>query len=126
MAAEADAETPNRLRPCGIAVHDVATNNMVSSGVLDAPSGRVMPIGVTHVAALHKHPHLIRLSDGAVEHSWAELSGGNGDLSSLIQRLTLTPVALVPANARFAIAQEGGIHVVSLRLPGTSASPAGH
>jgi hypothetical protein len=122
-SAEADMETPNRLRPCGIAVHDTASNTMLSSCVLDSPAGTVMPVGDTHVVGFYKHPRLVRLTNGAVEHAWPAISSGT-QLSSIIWSQSVPPLALDPANARFAIAQEEGIHVISLRPKNVTASPA--
>ncbi len=124
MAAEADAVTAHRLRPCGIAVHDTSTNTMLSSCVLDEPAGTVMPVGETHVVAFYKHPRLIRLSDCAVEHTWSEISSG-AELSSITWGRPVPPLALDPANARFAVAQEDGIHVISLQPIGAAPSVTG-
>ena len=124
MAAQADAETATRLRPCGLAVHDTSTNTVLSSWVLDEPAGTVMPVGETHAVAFYKHPRLIRLSDGAVEHTWPAISSGT-ELSSITWGRPVPPLALDPAKARFAIAQEHGIHVVSLGTRSDSARQNG-
>ena len=63
--------------------------------------------------AFYKQPRLIRLSDGAVEHTWPAISSGV-ELSSITWGRPVPPLALDPTNARFAIAQEDGIHVISL------------
>ena len=80
-----------------------------------------MPVGETHVVAFFNHPRLISLADGAVEHAWPAISSGT-QLSSIYYGEPLPPLALDPANSRFAIAQEDGIHVISLLDMGGSAS----
>jgi hypothetical protein len=123
FAEEADTETERRLRPCGIAVHDTSTGKMLFSCVLEEPAGTVMPVGETHVVAFFNHPRLIRLADGAVEHAWPAISSGT-QLSSICCPDPLPPLSLDPANSRFAVAQEDGIHVISLLGMGATASTA--
>lgn len=109
----AEAGTAPRLLPCGIAVYDVVARTILSSCVLDEPPGTIMPVGSTHAIAFYKHPRLIRLSDGAVEHTWPGVDSGLQTSSILVKDLPPT-LALDPASTRFAIVQPDGIHVVAL------------
>ena len=115
--------TEPRLRPRGVVVYDTSTRAVLSSAVLDAPAGPVMPIGETHAIAFYRHPRLIRLSDGTVEHAWPALF--SGEQTSSIHGSGGTPLpamAFDPAHGRFAIAQSDGIHVVTVTARRTSMS----
>lgn len=112
----AEATATERLRPCGIAVHNISSDATLSSCVLDTPPGTVLPVDRTHVVAFYDHPRLIRLADGAVEHTWATIASGV-QVSSILCRKVPPTLALDPHNARFAIVQADGIHVVALQPP---------
>lgn len=98
----------------GIVVYDVPSKAILSSCVLDTPAGTLLPVGSTHVVAFYQHPRLIRLSDGTVEHTWPAIASGVQTSSILGENVPPT-LALDPANARFAIVQPDGIHVVALQ-----------
>jgi hypothetical protein len=105
-----------RLHPFGVIVYDTTARTILSSIVLSQPAGTIMPAGETHIVSFYRHPRLIRLANGAVEHEWPALASGEdtGCLSS--GRPAPPPMAFDPARRRFAIAQDDGIHVVELSL----------
>jgi hypothetical protein len=105
-------DTP-RVRPNGLVLYDVPSDRILSSVVLGRVAGTMMPVGLAHVVAFHGHPRLIEIATGTVIHEFAELHGGL-QTSSIIHGLTqpIPPLALDPANRRFAIASENLITVV--------------
>jgi hypothetical protein len=97
----------------GIVVYDVLSNAFHSAHTLESPPGTLLPIGSTHVVAFHEHPRLIRLADGAVEHTWSRIASG-AQIGSILGTDLPPILALDPDSARFAIVQPDGIHVVAL------------
>ena len=112
----AEATVTERLRPCGIVVHEISSNAIVSSCVLDTPPGTILPVDRAHVVAFYEHPRLIRLSDGAVVDVWSGIASGV-QVSSILGHKVPPTLALDPYHARFAIVQADGIHVVALQDP---------
>ncbi len=112
-AAEADAECDGeRLRTCGIIAYDTIGQRVLSSCVLSQPAGIVMAVGTEHALALYQHPRLVRLRDGDIMHEWPHINSGT-ETSTITWGKRSPVMACDPVNARFAIVQEGGIHVLS-------------
>ena len=105
-----------RLRPRGVSVVDVASNEILSSVVLEEPAGTIMPIGASHALGFYRHPRLIRLQDGEVELELSHLDSGLHQSSITWGRNPPPRIAFDPERSRFAIAQHDGIHVVTLHL----------
>jgi hypothetical protein len=106
----------NRLKPHGLAVFHIHARTIRSLCVPGETIGTMMPVGRTHVMTFYKHPRLIRLADGAVEFSLPHLASGS-QTSSIIWSQEVPPLALDPARRRFALAQGGKVHVISIALP---------
>ena len=108
----------DRLKPNGLAYHDVQRRTVRSACLLDEPAGTMMPVGSTHVMAFYQHPRLIRLTDGLVEFALPWIGSGV-QLSSILHSPSNLPppLALDPERRRFAVAQGDGVHVVTITLP---------
>jgi hypothetical protein len=108
VAASADPEedsveddTAPRLRPCGIAVYDLANRTLLQVFQLDEPSGTIIPLGRRYLLSLYRHPKLIDLSTGKVVHVWSEL-----------QSAQPPPMAFDAASNRFAIVNRDTVTVI--------------
>lgn len=101
------------LHPNGVVVYDIPNNTCVHSIQLPQPAGTVMPVGEDSVVAFYEHPRLISLVDGEILQEWPNIPSGK-QLSSIIRDYRPPPMALDPANRRFAVVQDDKIHVVTL------------
>jgi hypothetical protein len=100
--------------PGHIAIYDLGIQDFVS--VVDAEdiAGTMMPIGTDHILGFYDHPKVIDLKTGQVVCRWPEIKSGK-QISSIIWHQELPPpMALDPANRRFAVAGEDGITIVFL------------
>jgi hypothetical protein len=113
MAASAEPEQNSvesdvgpRLRPCGLAVYDIANQTCLQAFQLEEPPGTIVALGKRYVLSLYRHPKLVDLSTGKVVHVWTELRSGLQD-GSIMRHLDgdtkPPPMAFDPASSRFAI-----------------------
>jgi len=119
-----DAGDEARLRPCGLAVYDLARGRCLHTFQLPEQPGTILPIGQHHVLSLYRHPKLIDLSSAQVLHAWTELASGLQD-SSIMRGLNddakPPPMCLDPLTGRFAIADRNQITVIEFDLSSLSA-----
>jgi hypothetical protein len=96
-----------------LGVYSIEANAIMSSCALDAPAGTLMPLGDV-VVSFFESPKLLDLATGQVLCRWPELSTGKQN-SSIIYRIDpVPPIALDPANRRFAVAGSDTITVIQL------------
>ena len=106
----------HRLTENGIMIYDAVTCEAVHSVQLEHPVGTMMPVGETSVVTFYGYPRLISLTDGRVIQEWPDLPSGS-QTSSIIwnSKSPPPPIALDPANRRFAVAAGEDIHVIDLK-----------
>ena len=117
---EIDGDVEPRLRPCGLAVYDVANRTCLRAFQLDEPAGTILGVGARHVLSLYRHPKLIDLSTGQVVHVWTELQSGLQDGSivwGLEGEAKPPPMAFDPAGKRFAIVNRDTVTVIAFEGP---------
>jgi len=77
--------------------------------------GTMAPLGDDHVISFYEYPKLIRVSDGAVIEEWPHINSGK-QTSSIIHHIDkLPPIAIDREGQRFAVANEGCIHIVLIK-----------
>lgn len=110
-SVEDDAEP--RLRPCGLAVYDMANQTCLQAFQLDEPPGTIIALGKRHVLSLHRHPKVVDLSTGKVIHVWSELQSGLQD-GSIVWHGDAKPPPMTfdPANKRLAIVDGDTVTVI--------------
>ncbi|CAL78921.1 hypothetical protein BRADO5233 [Bradyrhizobium sp. ORS 278] len=112
---EAAAKAAPRLRPCGLAVYDVARQTCLRTVQLGEPAGTIFAVGDRHLLSLYRHPKLIDMSTGEIVHSWSALKTGL-QISSIINRdenAKPPPMAFDRNGLRFAVAEEESITVIT-------------
>lgn len=114
-ADDEDAGPAPRLRPNGIAVVDVRTQQVVRSGVLGHPPGRMMPVGHDMVVTFFGHPRLYDLASMSLVSEWPDLPTGNHTSSIQHHLPPEPPMALDADGRRFAVAVDDEIVVVTVR-----------
>jgi hypothetical protein len=67
-------------------------------------------------------PRLVSLASGTVVHEWDDIDSGQA-VSSIVRDLPCPPLALDPAQARFAVASEQGIDVVTIDVRALAREP---
>jgi hypothetical protein len=134
VGASAEAEDPEevreagdetRLRPCGLAVYDLASRRCLRTFQLPEQPGTILPIGQHHVLSLYRHPKLIDLSSDQVFHAWTELASGLQESSiiwGLKDEAKPPPMAFDPVSGRFAIADRSRITVIEFDLSALNSS----
>jgi hypothetical protein len=113
---EVEGDVAPRLRPCGLAVYDVANRTCLRAFRLDEPAGTILEVGTRHVVSLYRHPKLIDLSTGQVVHVWTGLQSGLQDgsiVSGLEGEAKPPPMALDAAGKRFAIVNRDTVTVIT-------------
>jgi hypothetical protein len=112
-SVESDVEP--RLRPCGLAVYDIANQTCLQALQLDEPPGTIMALGKRYVLSLYRHPKLVDLSIGKVIHVWSDLESGLQD-GSIVWNLDgdakPPPMAFDPASKRFAVVNRDTVTVI--------------
>lgn len=104
-----------RLRPCGLAVYDIANRTCLQAFQLDEPPGTIMALGKRYVLSLYRHPKLVDLSTGKVVHVWTGLRSGLQDGSIMFQLdgdAKPPPMAFDTAGNRFAIVNRDTVTVI--------------
>lgn len=103
-----------RLTRGNLAIYDLETDTFPSMAHPEEEVGTMMPVRVGHVVGFYGYPKLIELQSGKVLHRWPKINSGK-QLSSIIFHHEMPPpMALDPANRRFAVSGEDGITVVTL------------
>ena len=117
LGGSVDAEDAEdaRFQATGIAVFDLSARRYTRGVDLDEPAGTMMPAGPDHVVTFFGRPRLVSLTSGKVVHEWADIDSGHA-VSSIVRDLPCPPLALDPARARFAVAGEQGIDVVTIEV----------
>ena len=97
-----------------IGVYNLAEGRLVSLSQVAEQVGTLMPIG-DFAVGFFEHPKLIELSTGRIVDRWEEIASGNQN-SSIIwhHESQIPPMALDPANRRFAVAGPEAIVVIQL------------
>jgi len=114
-----------RLRPCGLAVYDLARGRCLRTFQLPEQPGTILPIGRHHVLSLYRHPKLIDLSSAQVLHVWTELASGlqNSSITwGLKEDAKPPPMAFDPISGRFGIADRNQITVIEFDLSSLGAA----
>jgi hypothetical protein len=115
-----------RLRPCGIAIYDLANRTLLGAFQLDEPPGTIIPLGQRYLLSLYRHPKLVDLSTGKVIHVWSELQSGLQDgsiMGQLDDEAKPPPMAFDPASSRFAIVNRDTVTVIDFANLSTSSRP---
>ena len=101
------------LQPDQIARYSLTEKRFLTLAPLAEPLGTLMPVS-DFVLGFCEHPKLVRIATGEIVARWEDLETGNQN-SSISQTLeTLPPLALDPANRRFAVADGEQITVIQL------------
>ena len=87
-----------------------------SLSVPDTTLGRLMPLGEDYVVSFYEHPKLIRVFDGVVVNEWPHINSGKQTGSIIHHIKSLPPIAIDSSNLRFAVANDGRIHVISFKV----------
>jgi hypothetical protein len=111
---EALQTAEHRLNARGIAIYDVVSRTYARSVIIGETPGTLMPIGEKHAVCFYQHPKLVSLETGEILARWEDIDSGMQ--ASSIHDGKLPPIALDPANHRFAVFGEGGIHVIQIDL----------
>lgn len=105
----------DRDTACHIGVVSLKEDTIVSRCSHPLAAGLMMPLDREQIVAFYKHPKVVHLPTGSVVVEWPDISSGM-DTSSIIHHHDRSPpIALDPANKRFAIAQEKEITVVTFQ-----------
>jgi hypothetical protein len=113
-AEQLSDEPGERVRPGTIAVFDLDAQKLISLAPLEDEAGTLMPVGDDHVVGFYDHPKLIEITSGRVLDRWPEVKTGQQNSSILWHKSLPPPLAMDPANRRFAVADERQITVVTL------------
>lgn len=113
-----DDEPPESLRltPGTIGRYDVSRALWLSVAPLEEEAGRLMPVGCDHVVGFFESPKLIEIATGRVVQRWPELKTGRQNGPIQWHMPGPPPMAADPIRRRFAVAGDGGITVVTIRL----------
>lgn len=105
----------DRDTTCHIGVVSLKDEVILSRCTHPLAAGLMMPVDREHIVAFYKHPKVVHLPTGTVLAEWPDISSGM-DTSSIIHHHDRSPpIALDPANKRFAIAQGKEITVVTFQ-----------
>lgn len=111
--------------PNALAIYDIPCRRFHSKIRINSPVGTILPVSLRLIVGFYEHPRLIDVQTGSVLHEWANLNTGKQN-SSIIHHLDpIPPIALDPANARFAVADASAIHVVQIDAAAVSATNFG-
>ncbi len=101
------------IDPYGLAVYDLQQQVLRSLVRCAEPIGTAMWLGPRHIVSFYQHPKLIDITSGDIIQRWEALPTG-AQTSSILRDLPIPPLALDPANRRFAVAVEREIVVIQL------------
>lgn len=107
-------EDTSQLLPTSLGIYDIHQNHILTQVTPEALVGTIMPLGSNRVVGFYEHPKLIDLATGKMLFQWIELNSGK-QTSSIIWGIDpVPPLALDPANSRFAVADDKAIHVIQV------------
>lgn len=110
---EFTGQSPQDVSLLRLVRYDASDRKILSSIDMAEPLGSLMPVGLSHVVAFYDHPRLIELASGKVVEEWPQLySGRQAGCIVDADAAPTPPMALDPANARFAILSGTDIHVI--------------
>lgn len=101
------------LEPGRLARYSLREGRLLSQAPVVGPLGNLMGLDGFAVG-FHDHPRLVDLESGAVVGSWPDLPCGEQAGSIIRGGTPPPPIALDPANRRFAVAGPGHVTVVVL------------
>ena len=108
-------EIPIRVRVSNsLKVFDLISRNQLSTIELEDRVGTIMPISSNLVVGFFEYPKLIDIEQGKIIHRWPSLKTGKQTSSIIWGIERLPPLALDPANHRFAVATETEIEIVQI------------
>ena len=101
------------LRPDQLGHYSLSEERFLTIVPLTELLGTLMPIEKFTVS-FYKHPKLVEIATGEIVHRWPDLETGsqNGSISQNLDKLP--PLALDPANKRFAVADDEKITIIQL------------
>jgi hypothetical protein len=110
-----DEGDPLQDRPgkYAVGVWRIGTPDYLRAIKLSHPPGTLMPIGTDFVVTFFEHPRLYDLRNGTLVTAWPHLLSGQQTCSITWSRLP-PPIARQSSRARFAVASESAIHVVTI------------
>ncbi|HEY0738583.1 MAG TPA: hypothetical protein VGD69_26935 [Herpetosiphonaceae bacterium] len=120
FADDADDESDKRKDPLGyagpdtIAVYDLAEQSYRSLATAEETVGTMMWISPRYVVGFYRYPKLLDVSTGRILYRWPSLYTGNQQSSITWGSADIPPLALDPAQRRFAVATEQEITVVHI------------
>jgi hypothetical protein len=110
-----DEDDAPDIRPGTISVYDLEAGRVISVAPHHEPVGEMMPLGEEAVVGFYGHPKVIDLRTGAIMREWPELETGQRNSSiTWSQQKPMPPLALDPANRRFAVADGEAITVITV------------
>ena len=93
--------------------YSLSEKRFLTIAPLEEPLGTLMPIG-DFVVGFYEHPKLVEVATGKIIMRWPDLDTGNQNSSILSGVGRIPPLALDPANKRFAVADAEKITVIQL------------
>ncbi len=106
------ASTNDEDKIYGLGVWNRPTRTWTTLHEKTEPLGNLMPLGDHFVVSFYNHPKLFDLRNGELVHEWPHLRSGKQNCSIIRGLDPLPPLALDPANGRFALVQDEHIHVI--------------
>ena len=111
---EDDEYDRHSIIPDVLSMYDLSSGSLVLELEVEEHIGTMMSVGTEHVFGFYEYPKLVHIPTGTVVQRWPDIKSGT-QLSSILWHKELPPpIALDPANRRFAVADEEGIRVIIL------------
>src|SRR5207249_4053150 len=109
-----DDSTEARLQPGTIGLYDLERKKFLLVHPLEEDAGTLMPVSPEYAVGFYEHPKLIHVGSGRVLHRWTELNSGKQNSSIIWHQEPIPPLALDPANRRFAVADKEAITIITI------------
>ena len=93
--------------------YSLSEKRFLTIAPLEEPLGTLMPVG-DFVVGFYEHPKLVEVATGKIIARWPDLNTGNQNSSIGRDLDKILPLALDPANKRFAVADGAKITVIQL------------
>lgn len=106
-----DMVEPHRLR---LALYDLEEKVYRTVVHVGEPTGTLMPLSDRYAIGFYDHPKIFDLITGHIVHRWPGLYTGKQESAIVFSGSDIPPLALDPANSRFAVADKDGITVVEI------------
>ena len=113
LFSRADSQTDTLIGDNQLGNYGINERRFRTIAPLEEPLGTLMPVG-DFVVGFYEHPKLVEVSTGKIVARWLDLSSGNQNSSIGRDLDKIPPLALDPANRRFAVADAEKITVVQL------------